>query len=83
MAVSKMQPYTLVELSCSSAASPLLLGGMINESEDEEKSVDGNLINTGNNSQLLRGDTMMAELDPAILEEFKVLDAKARKPNFD
>lgn len=82
MAVSKTQPYTLVELSCGSAASPLLLGGMINDSQEEDKSDERSLINTGN-TQMLRGDTIMAELDPAILEEFKILDAKAKRPNFD
>ena len=81
-AVSKAQPYTLVELSSHSGPSPLLLGGMNNKSKEMEMLATTGLINTSD-AQLLREDSIKADLDPASLEEFKKLDAKAKKENFD
>ena len=82
MAVSRTQPYTLVELSCGSVASNLHLRGMINETQEEDKSDERSLIKTGN-TQLLQEDQDRTDGDPAILEEFKLLDVMTKKPNSD
>ena len=56
-----------------------MLGGMNNE----EVEMATTLINTTGN-QRDGGNVMRSgELDPAILDEFKKLDAKAKEPNFN
>ena len=74
----------LAELSLGGAtqSSPLLLGGM-NTAINESKS----MIDTGDNTEkLLRASTATAiqlDIDPDMLAEFRMLDEKAKKQNFD